>query len=939
MSGYKETLNLPKTDFPMKGNLSQREPGVLQGWQEMRLYEKIRKLRLGAEKFILNDGPPYANGDLHMGHAVNKTLKDIVVKSKTLSGYDAPFIPGWDCHGLPIELNVEKKLGKAGMKISHQAFRQACREYADKQVNNQSTAFQRLGVLGDWENPYRTMDYTYEANIIRALAKIIENGHLHRGYKPVHWCTDCGSALAEAEVEYEDKKSPAIDVRFKVIDNARFWQACDQTLNAPGQDVSVVIWTTTPWTLPANQAVALNGNLEYVVVACNQSKDYFFVAETLLKNAMERWEIDDYEVVARCQGSSMEGILLRHPIYQRHVPIVLGDHVTTDAGTGCVHTAPAHGTDDYHLAERYDLPVDHEVRANGCFSEDTQYFAGLHVSKAHEKIIDVMKEKGTLQHATRLSHSYPHCWRHKTPLIFRATPQWFVSMEQKGLRQAALETVDNVTWIPDWGKARMANMIATRPDWCISRQRTWGTPIPVLIHKETDELHPNMQQLFEKIAKRIETSGIDAWEDMDITDLLGDDAKDYRKIYDTLDVWFDSGVAHYCVVEQRPELRLPSDLCLEGSDQHRGWFQTTLLSALAMRGETPYRAVLTHGFTVDEKGRKMSKSLGNTIAPDKVIKTMGADIVRLWVAATDYRGEMAVSDQIFKRTVDTYRRIRNTARFLLANLAGFDPKEHLLPKSQLLKLDRWAIDQAYHLQQKLIEAYDSYQFHHVVQQIQHFCAIEMGSFYLDVIKDRQYTTQENSIARRSAQTAMYHIVRAIGCWLAPILSFTAEEIWQHIPGENTESIFLTQWYEGLYPFDENEAMGSEFWQQVLLVRDEVNKYLEAQRAEGTLGSSLNAEVVLNCKDDLYHKLQLLGNELHFVLITSSASLVNVDKSPQGSVATELEGFWLTGVASEHSKCVRCWHHDAQVGDNQQHPELCPRCITNVDGEGEERLYV
>ncbi len=942
MSQYKDTLNLPKTDFPMKGNLSQREPQMLAAWQEMGLYDEIRKCREGAQKFILNDGPPYANGDLHMGHAVNKTLKDIIVKSKTLSGYDAPFIPGWDCHGLPIELNVEKKLGKAGMKISHQAFREACREYAQKQVNNQSMSFQRMGVLGDWDHPYLTMDFTFEANIIRALAKIIDNGHLHRGYKPVHWCTDCGSALAEAEVEYEDKMSPAIDVQFNVIDRKCFWQACGLTAeDYPQGDVSVVIWTTTPWTLPANQAVALNAALEYVVIKCDKGGRQLLlcVASALLENALSRWEIDSHKIVASCQGKALEGLKLQHPFYQRDVPIVLGDHVTIDAGTGCVHTAPAHGMDDYHLAEHYGLPVDHEVLDNGCFSENTEFFAGLHVSKAHEKVIETLDEKGTLLHQTRLRHSYPHCWRHKTPLIFRATPQWFISMEQQGLRQLALETVDKVEWIPDWGKARMADMIGKRPDWCISRQRTWGTPIPVLIHKKTDELHPNMQQFFEKIAQRIEQQGIDAWQDIDIIDLLGDDTDDYRKIYDTLDVWFDSGVVHYCVVEQRPELCLPSDLCLEGSDQHRGWFQTSLLSSLALRGETPYKAVLTHGFTVDDKGRKMSKSLGNTMAPDKVMKTMGADIIRLWVAATDYRGEMAVSDEIFKRTVDTYRRLRNTARFLLANLSGFDPQKDLLPSEKLLSLDRWAIDRAYHLQQTLLASYDSYQFHNVVQHIQHFCAIEMGSFYLDVIKDRQYTTQENSIARRSAQTAMYHIVKALAGWLAPILSFTAEEISQHIPGNKDASIFLTTWYEGLYAFDEDATMGADFWQQLLLVRSEVNKYLEAQRASGMIGSSLNAEVVLHCEKPLYERLSLLGEELHFALITSSAELIEANSQPKGGVATELRGLWLTGSASSHDKCVRCWHYDSLIGESSQHPELCPRCISNVDGQGEERRYV
>ena len=940
MSNYKDTLNLPKTDFPMKGNLPQREPTMLHHWKEQDLYRRIRETSAGRPKFILHDGPPYANGEIHIGHAVNKVLKDIIVKSRSLDGYDAPYVPGWDCHGLPIELQVEKKVGKPGQKVSAAEFRKACRTYAAKQVDNQREDFKRLGVFGDWENPYLTKDYDFEANIIRALGRIFARGHIHEGYKPVHWCTDCGSALAEAEVEYRDKQSFAIDVRFRVLDEDAFFGRCHSVPGHHGEGpLSVVIWTTTPWTLPANQAVALNPLLEYAVVQCegSQGKERLVVAEGLLKETMGRWDCDDYHVLAYGKGGALEGLMLQHPFYERQVPVIVGEHVTLDAGTGAVHTAPGHGLEDFFVGQKYDLPVDNPVAGNGLFVEGTELFAGHHVLKANENVIDVLQERGALLLSSRLTHSYPHCWRHKTPIIFRATPQWFISMEQNGLRTAALQEIEKVEWLPDWGKARIRGMVEGRPDWCISRQRTWGTPIPLFIHKETGEPHPQTDELIERVAQRVEQEGIEAWFALEPAELLGDEAEHYDKVPDTLDVWFDSGVTHACVLETREGLQSPADLYLEGSDQHRGWFQSSLLTSTAMYCRAPYREVLTHGFTVDAEGRKMSKSIGNVMKPQQVMKTLGADIIRLWVAATDYRAEMSVSDEILKRTADAYRRIRNTARYLLSNLNDFDPAGNLVAPAEMLSLDRWAVDRAAKLQEEIAAAYREYEFHLIYQKIHNFCVTEMGGFYLDVTKDRQYTCQADSLARRSSQTAMYHIAEALVRWLAPILSFTADEIWQHMPGERSDSVFLETWYGGLFRLDATDTITSDQWAQIIRARSAVAKELEILRKNGDIGSGLNAEVTLICDGDLKSALDALGDELRFALITSAASVTTDDDA--NATQTELAGLKVSVMPSQHAKCDRCWHQREDVGSNPEHPDLCGRCITNIEGEGEIRLHV
>jgi isoleucyl-tRNA synthetase len=925
MTNYKDTLNLPKTAFPMKANLAQREPEMLKHWQENDLYGQIRARREGAKKFILHDGPPYANGDIHIGHAVNKILKDIIVKSQGLNGLDAPYVPGWDCHGLPIELQVEKKIGKAGVKVEPDKFRNACREYAFKQVNNQRRDFIRLGVFGDWENPYLTMDFKTEANIVRSLGKIIDAGHLHKGVKPVHWCTDCGSALAEAEVEYEDKQSPAIDVLFRASDQAELLNCFG--VDAKIESVAVVIWTTTPWTLPANQAVALNAEYEYVLVQI--ANEALVLAEGLYKDVMSRCGIEDYKLLGSCVGSKLEGLKLQHPFYDRLVPLILGEHVTLEAGTGAVHTAPGHGQDDYVVGLRYGLEVDNPVGDNGCFLPNTEFFAGEHVFKANASVLNVLEEKGTLLHQETLLHSYPHCWRHKTPIIFRATPQWFISMDANGLRNQALAAIKNVKWLPSWGEERIHGMIEGRPDWCISRQRTWGVPIAVFIHRETQELHPDTPALIEKVSELIEAKGIDAWFDLDADTLLGDEAEQYSKVIDILDVWFDSGVTHFSVLHDDERLHFPADLYLEGSDQHRGWFQSSLLTSVAMNdGKQPYHSVLTHGFAVDAKGMKMSKSKGNVVAPQKVMNVLGADVLRLWVAATDYRTEMSVSDEILKRMADAYRRFRNTARYLLSNLDGFEPEKNSVAYADMLEIDKWAIEHAARLQKEIIAAYDNYDFHLIYQMLHQFCVVEMGGFYLDIVKDRQYTTSENSLSRRSAQTAMYHLVEMMTRWLAPILSFTADEIWKYIPGKRDDSIFLEDWYS--LDINETEAQQRKVrWNAFITYRDEVNKQLETLREDKVIGGSLDAEVDLYCNEDIKQQLEALGDELRFVLITSYARLHTIDDKPPEAVASELPGLFIKASASKHDKCVRCWHHREDVGVHEAHPELCDRCIENI----------
>lgn len=936
MTDYKSTLNLPETSFAMKANLAQREPQTLKRWKEDDLYGAIRKARAGREKFILHDGPPYANGDIHIGHAVNKILKDIIVKSKTLSGFDSPYVPGWDCHGLPIEHNVEKKVGKAGVKVDHSTFRAKCRQYAEKQVEGQKKDFIRLGVLGEWDRPYLTMDYKTEADTIRSLGQIVKNGHMVRGFKPVYWSVVGGSALAEAEVEYQDKTSFSIDVKFAVADESDLLgRIGDVSGEGP---ISVLIWTTTPWTLPANQAVSLNPELDYLVVQTGQER--LIIAEALMEAVLQRGEIEEQQVCARFKGDVLENLSLQHPFYDRKVPVILGDHVTTDAGTGCVHTAPDHGMDDFIVGKKYDIGTLNYVDEGGVYRDSVELFAGEHVYKVDEKVIAVLKENNALYHQTKITHSFPHCWRTKTPLIFRATPQWFISMEANGLLDAVVKSVDEVQWIPGWGEARIRSMLDSSPDWCVSRQRTWGVPITLFVDKETQEPHPNTEALIEAVAKKVEEKGMNAWFELEAEELLGEEAEQYTKITDTLDVWFDSGVTHYSVLKQRDYLGFPADLYLEGSDQHRGWFQSSLKTALAIDGVAPYKQVLTHGFTVDENGHKMSKSRGNVVPPQKVMNDLGADVLRLWVSATDFSGDMSVSETILKRMADSYRRIRNTVRFLLANLGDFNPATDLVAPEEMIAIDRWALSRTAQLQSEILAHYESYDLHQIYQKLHNFCIVDLGGIYLDITKDRVYTARRDGLPRRSAQTAQYHIAQAFVRWIAPILSFTADEIWAAIPGQKEmgaeQHVFSSEWYK-LPAVEAQGGLDADSWQFIFDVKTAVNKALEEKRNAGEVGKALESEVALYCEQGVIDQLEKLGDELRFVLIVSAVSVMPYE---QGSDAmdTEVEGLKVAVKRTEAPKCVRCWHHVDSVGSVEAHPEVCGRCVDNIEGSGETRKY-
>ncbi len=948
---YKSTLNLPSTEFPMRGDLPKREPLTLARWEEDGLYDRIREHTASRETFVLHDGPPYANGVIHIGHAVNKVLKDMVVKSKLLSGFDAPYVPGWDCHGLPIEIAVEKKYGKVGTKLDAVEFRQKCREYAAEQIELQRTDFKRLGVIGDWDNPYRSMDFSYEAGMLRSLAKIIERGHLVRGSKPVHWCFDCGSALAEAEIEYADKVSPAVDVAYTALSAEKFATRFGAVADDDVQ-VAVPIWTTTPWTLPASLAISVGPAIDYVLVEGPARTDggrrWLVLAETLAASALARYGVDEVIVHGHAKGEDLESLVVQHPFYaEREIPLLLGEHVSDEDGTGNVHTAPGHGQEDFAVARQYDLiqqytaaqinPVD----ARGVYLPGTPPMGdtaleGNHIWKANDIIVDALRGTDALLAATRTEHSYPHCWRHKTPVAFRATPQWFISMDKADLRADALQAIKDVAWIPEWGQARIAGMVEGRPDWCISRQRTWGVPIALFIHRISGEPHPRSVELMHQVAALVEAEGIDVWYSLDPASLLGAEAGDYEKVTDILDVWFDSGVTHECVLAQRPEdgLRKPADLYLEGSDQHRGWFHSSLLTGVAMDGVAPYRQVLTHGFAVDAAGRKMSKSLGNVVAPQKVIDAMGADVLRLWIASADYRNEMSVSDEILKRSGDGYRRIRNTARFLLGNLHGFDPAAHLMPVDEMVELDRWIVHRAYGLQQRIVDAYTAYDFPEIVQILANFCSVDLGSLYLDVTKDRLYTMQENSPGRRSAQAAMYRIAEAFVRWIAPILSFTAEEMWNHLPavtanGPREGNVLFATWYDGLAPLSDDAPLSADDFKRLLALREQMSKVLEPMRAEGKIGAALDAEIALRCGVADQNWLSPFVDELRFLFISGDVYMSSND------AASEIE---VIAIPSTKPKCGRCWHHREDVGTHTAHPTLCGRCVDNVDGNGEHRKW-
>jgi len=939
-SAYRGTLNMPDTPFPMRGDLPKREPGWVKEWDDKGIYKKLRDARSGAPKFILHEGPPYANGQLHIGHAVNKILKDMIIKARQLEGYDAIYVPGWDCHGLPIENAIEKLHGRNLPRDEMQA---KGRAFATEQIAQQMVDFKRLGVLGDWDNPYKTMNFASEAGEIRALKKVMERGFVYRGLKPVYWCFDCASSLAEFEIEYQDKKSQTLDVAFKAHEPAKLAAAFG--LPALSKDAFAVIWTTTAWTIPANQALNLNPELPYALV--DTERGLFIVAESLVEACMTRWGLTG-QVLAVVPGEKLAGLEFEHPLYdmdagyRRLSPVYLADYATASDGTGLVHSSPAYGVDDFNSCVAHGMAYDqilNPVQGNGTYAADFPLFGGQHIWKAVPVIIDALKVAGRLLNTTTITHSYPHCWRHKTPVIYRAAAQWFVRMDEgegvftdpaqkpaQTLRQIALEAIEHTAFYPDNGKARLRDMIAGRPDWCISRQRSWGVPIPFFLHQDSGELHPRTMEIIDQAAEIVEQGGIEAWSRVTAEEILGaEDAKHYTKSTDILEVWFDSGSTFWHVMrgthptmhhDEGPE----ADLYLEGHDQHRGWFHSSLLLASAIFGRAPYRGLLTHGFTVDGQGKKMSKSLGNTVSPQEVSGKLGAEIIRLWCAATDYSGDLAIDDKILARVVDAYRRIRNTLRFLLANVSDFDPAQDAVPFEQMLEIDRYALSRAAQLQQDILAHYKVYEFHPVVAKLQLYCSEDLGGFYLDVLKDRLYTTAPKSLARRSAQTALYQITHAMLRWMAPFLSFTAEEAWK-VFGQS-ETIYL-ETYQTIPTADEGLAAK---WERLREIRDAVNKEIETVRAAGTVGSSLQAVVTLTAAPEDHALLASLGDDLKFVLIVSATHLV-AGSALQISVA-----------ASSDAKCERCWHYRADVGQNPGHPTLCGRCDSNLHGAGENRVH-
>jgi isoleucyl-tRNA synthetase len=931
MADYRKTLNMPDTPFPMRGDLAKREPGWIKDWQERKLYQRIRETARGRPRFVLHDGPPYANGDIHIGHAVNKILKDIIVRSKTLAGYDAPYVPGWDCHGLPIEHQIEKTHGK---HLPGDKARELCRTYATEQVARQKKDFIRLGVLGDWDNPYLTMAFANEADEIRAVGELYRRGYLFKGLKPVNWCFDCGSALAEAEVEYQDKKSPAIDVGFRLDASERERVAHAFGVAAlPEGECFTVIWTTTPWTIPGNQALNMHPEFTYELV--QTERGCLILAAELRAAALERYGLQG-QVLGACQGAALSLVKFRHPFYDRVSPVYLGEYVTLDAGTGIVHSAPAYGLEDFDSCRKHGMHNDEiltPVQGDGVFASTLPFFGGMFVWKANPLIIDKIAETGCLFASSEIVHSYMHCWRHKTPIIYRATTQWFVGMERREgadkatLRDAALAAVAATKFYPDWGQARLHAMIANRPDWCVSRQRNWGVPIPFFLHKESGEPHPRTLELIEAVARRVEQQGIEGWFSLDAKDLLGEDVAQYDKMRDTLDVWFDSGTTHRTVLRgsHQAESTYPADLYLEGSDQHRGWFHSSLLTGAAIDGRAPYKGLLTHGFVVDGKGMKMSKSKGNVVAPQEVSDTLGAEILRLWVAATDYSGELSISKEILARVVEVYRRLRNTLRFLLANTADFDPATQMLPVEQWLEADRYALALTRKLQAQCAADYERFEFHKVVQALMNFCSEDLGAFYLDILKDRLYTTAADSVPRRAAQSALWHILQTVTRLMAPVLSFTAEEIWS-VTGQG-ESVMLATWHT-LPDLAEESALVTR-WTELREVRAEVTKAMEAQREAGKIGSSLQAEVEIRVGGDKHALLASLGDDLRFVLICSKTTLVRVDGADAEGVAV---------LPTAHVKCARCWHWREDVGSDTAHPELCGRCVSNLHGDGEARQF-
>lgn len=924
---YKTTLNLPKTGFPMKANLVNREPEIIARWKEEGLYNIIRKQSASRKRYMLHDGPPYANGNIHMGHALNKILKDIVIKAKQMSGFDAPYVPGWDCHGLPIEHKVDKELGKKKKEMTQVEIRKFCRKYAEKYMKIQSEEFERLGVLGEWENPYLTMDYTYEATILKEFGKFALNGGLHRSKKPVYWCNSCQTALAEAEVEYENHTSPSIFVKFPAVsDISKIFPSLR------GKKIYFIIWTTTPWTIPANLAIALNPDLDYVAADIGND-EVFILADGLFNVCMDSFKINDYRILETFKPPVLENQKARHPLYNRESLVVLADYVTLETGTGCVHTAPGHGREDYETGLKYGLEIYSPVDDRGCFTEEVEYFQGREVFATNEDVNKKLNEAGALIKEEKITHEYPHCWRCKHPVIFRSTEQWFISMEKNDLREKALEEIKKVSWIPSWGEERIYQMIANRPDWCISRQRAWGVPITMLFCKDCDKVLIS-KEIIDHVVSLVEKEGADVWFSEPEENLVPVgtscphcNSTNFRKETDILDVWFDSGVSYASVMEQRDYLSSPADLYLEGSDQHRGWFHSSLLCSTGTRGSAPYHSVLTHGFVVDGKGKAMHKSAGNVVAPEKLIKKYGAEILRLWVAGEDYRDNIKVSDEILQRLTEAYRRIRNTCRYLLGNLDGFNPQKDAVSYDQMMELDRWALHRLQVVSERILKAYENFEFHTVYHALHNFCVIDLSSFYLDIIKDRLYVSPGTSIARRSAQTAMNEILEVLVRLMAPVLSFTAEEIWQYMNsnGDNSfSSVHADLFLPVKLEYKDNEL--ADRWEKIIKLRREVTKALELARKEKLIGHSLDATVLLGLPADLKEFIVPYSDELRSLFIVSSVKFANQDEIDDGYISDEIDGLKIKVTRSADKKCDRCWVHDSTVGNYPDHPDICERCM-------------
>ncbi|MFI4819128.1 MAG: isoleucine--tRNA ligase [Enterobacterales bacterium] len=937
MSNYKKTLNLPITSFPMKADLANKENKILNKWYKEDIYKKIRLNKKNKKKFILHDGPPYANGNIHIGHAVNKIIKDIIIKYKSLNGYDAPYIPGWDCHGLPIELKVNKILGKNINKITCKEFILNCRKYSLEQVKNQKKDFIRLGVIADWKNPYLTMDFKTEANIIRTFSKIISNNYLYKGLKPIHWCTKCKSSLSDAEVEYKNINSTSMHIAFESVNSS--FVASKFYINNFKLKISIIIWTTMPWTLPDNRAIAINKKFDYFLIKIKNQ--IYIIYSKLVNQLMIKYKIKNWKIIGKTKGKNLEFLKFKHPFMNFEVPIVLSKNVNSNIGTGAVHISPSHSNEDYIISEKYNLEMFDSTNIKGEYIKNTlPELDGIKVFKSNKILIKILKNKKLLIYTNKFNHSYPHCWRHKTPIIFRATSQWFISIEKNKLRERLLHSINNVNWIPKWGKNRIKNMIINRPDWCISRQRTWGVPMSLFVHNKTNKIHPRTIEILEIVAKKVEINGIQAWYDLDPLSIIGCDSYNYHKISDTLDIWFDSGSTHFSVLKDRLEFKKKNiDMYLEGSDQHRGWFMSSLIISNIINKKAPYNEVLTHGFIVDSKKRKMSKSVGNVFNANNIIDKLGADILRMWVASNDYTNEMSVSEKIIEKSIDNYRKIRNTIRFLLASINDFDPKYNIVNFKNMVILDIWAIDKAKSVQNEIISFYNNYDFHNVVKRIMYFCSIEMSSFYIDIIKDRQYTFHKNSIYRRSCQTAIYHIIEALVRWIMPIISFTADEIWNFIPGNRNKYVLLEEWYNGLYCFEKKNKFNNNFWKIIIKIRNETNKIIEVSRIKKIINSSLESCITLYVKSYLYNILKELGNELKFIFLTSKLILSDYNNSDINSIKCEnIKGLKISLYKIKGKKCPRCWHFESNI-NYKKYSEICKRCVLNTLGSGEKRKFV